>query len=52
MLTIAKDRYDYRELMATLAWKNVALLCEQPYPGIARAKTGCLTTFARGPFAL
>jgi hypothetical protein len=24
MLTIAKNLYDYRELMATLAWKQIA----------------------------
>lgn len=25
MLTIAKNLYDYRRLMTTLAWKNIAL---------------------------
>jgi lipopolysaccharide transport system permease protein len=37
MLTIAKNLYDYRELMATLAWKNVALRYKQAYLGIAWA---------------
>ena len=26
MITIAKNLYDYRELLMTLAWKNVTLL--------------------------
>lgn len=34
MLTIAKNLYDYRELMATLAWKNIALRYKQAYLGI------------------
>ena len=25
MLTLAENLYDYRELMATMAWKNIAL---------------------------
>jgi len=25
MLNLAKNLYDYRELMATLAWKNIAM---------------------------
>ena len=29
MLTIAKNLYDYRELMATLAWKSVTLRHKQ-----------------------
>lgn len=37
MLTIAKHLYDYRELMATLAWKNVTLRYKQAYLGIAWA---------------
>ena len=37
MLTIAKNLYDYRELMATLAWKNIALRYKQAYLGIAWA---------------
>ena len=37
MLTIAKNLYDYRELMATLAWKNVTLRYKQAYLGIAWA---------------
>lgn len=37
MLTIAKNIYDYRELMATLAWKNIALRYKQAYLGIAWA---------------
>ncbi len=34
MLQIAKNIYDYRELMATLAWKNIALRYKQAYLGI------------------
>ncbi len=37
MLTIAKNPYDYRELMATLAWKNIALRYKQAYLGSAWA---------------
>lgn len=37
MLSIAKNLYDYRELMATLAWKNVTLRYKQAYLGIAWA---------------
>jgi lipopolysaccharide transport system permease protein len=37
MLSIAKNLYDYRELMATLAWKNIALRYKQAYLGIAWA---------------
>lgn len=37
MLTIAKNLYDYRELMLTLAWKNIALRYKQAYLGIAWA---------------
>ena len=34
MLQVAKNIYDYRELMATLAWKNIALRYKQAYLGI------------------
>lgn len=37
MLTIAKNLYDYRELLATLSWKNIALRYKQAYMGIAWA---------------
>ncbi len=37
MLRVAKNIYDYRELMATLAWKNIALRYKQAYLGIAWA---------------
>ncbi|KAF0102850.1 MAG: ABC-type polysaccharide/polyol phosphate export systems permease [bacterium] len=37
MLRIAKNLYDYRELMFTLAWKNIALRYKQAYLGIAWA---------------
>jgi lipopolysaccharide transport system permease protein len=37
MLTIAKNLYDYRELMTTLAWKSVTLRYKQAYLGIAWA---------------
>jgi lipopolysaccharide transport system permease protein len=37
MLTIAKNLYDYRELLLTLAWKNVTLRYKQAYLGIAWA---------------
>lgn len=34
MLTIAKNLYDYRELMTTLVWRNIALRYKQAYLGI------------------
>jgi lipopolysaccharide transport system permease protein len=37
MIQVAKNLYDYRELMATLAWKNIALRYKQAYLGIAWA---------------
>jgi lipopolysaccharide transport system permease protein len=37
MIRIAKNLYDYRELMLTLAWKNIALRYKQAYLGIAWA---------------
>jgi lipopolysaccharide transport system permease protein len=37
MLTLTKNLYDYRELMSTLAWKNIALRYKQAYLGIAWA---------------
>lgn len=37
MVSVAKNLYDYRELMATLAWKNIALRYKQAYLGIAWA---------------
>ncbi len=37
MLRVAKNVYDYRELMLTLAWKNIALRYKQAYLGIAWA---------------
>lgn len=37
MLTIAKNIYEYRELMATLAWKNIAMRYKQAYLGIGWA---------------
>jgi lipopolysaccharide transport system permease protein len=37
MLQVAKNIYEYRELMATLAWKNIALRYKQAYLGIAWA---------------
>lgn len=37
MIIIAKNLYDYRELMMTLAWKNVVLRYKQAYLGIAWA---------------
>ncbi|MGO9445580.1 MAG: ABC transporter permease [Thiobacillaceae bacterium] len=43
MLTIAKNLYEYRELMATLAWKNIALRYKQAYLGIAWAVIKPLT---------
>jgi lipopolysaccharide transport system permease protein len=35
MLTIAKNLYDYHELMVMLVWKNIALRYKQAYLGIA-----------------
>lgn len=43
MLTLAKNLYDYRELMAVLAWKNVTLRYKQAYLGIAWAVVKPLT---------
>ena len=37
MLSVARNLYDYRELVATLAWKNIALRYKQAYLGIAWA---------------
>ena len=37
MLRVAKNLYDYRELLFTLAWKNVAVRYKQAYLGIAWA---------------
>jgi lipopolysaccharide transport system permease protein len=37
MIQVAKNIYEYRELMATLAWKNIALRYKQAYLGIAWA---------------
>lgn len=37
MLRAAQDLYDYRELMFTLAWKNISLRYKQAYLGIAWA---------------
>lgn len=37
MLRVAQNLYDYRELVATLAWKNIALRYKQAYLGIAWA---------------
>ena len=37
MLRVAQNLYDYRELMVTLAWKNVAMRYKQAYLGIAWA---------------
>jgi len=37
MLTIARNLYDYRELLLTLAWKSIALRYKQAYLGIAWA---------------
>ena len=34
MLAVAKNLYEYRDLMFTLAWKNVALRYKQTYLGI------------------
>lgn len=37
MLRVAKNIYDYRELMMTLAWKSITLRYKQAYLGIAWA---------------
>ena len=37
MLSVARNLYDYRELVATLAWKNIALRYKQAFLGIAWA---------------
>lgn len=37
MLRVARNLYDYRELLATLAWKNIAIRYKQAYLGIAWA---------------
>jgi lipopolysaccharide transport system permease protein len=37
MIQVAKNIYEYRELMITLAWKNIALRYKQAYLGIAWA---------------
>lgn len=37
MTSLLKNLYDYRELMAVLAWKNVSLRYKQAYLGIAWA---------------
>jgi lipopolysaccharide transport system permease protein len=37
MLRAAQNLYDYRELLATLAWKNITLRYKQAYLGIAWA---------------
>ena len=37
MLAVAKNLYEYRELMFTLAWKNIAIRYKQTYLGIAWA---------------
>ncbi len=37
MIAVFKNLYDYRELMGTLAWKNIALRYKQAYLGIAWA---------------
>ncbi|MBE0547628.1 MAG: ABC transporter permease [Rubrivivax sp.] len=37
MIRVAQNLYDYRELMFTLAWKNVTLRYKQAYLGIAWA---------------
>jgi lipopolysaccharide transport system permease protein len=43
MIQVAKNLYDYRELMVTLAWKNIALRYKQAYLGIAWAIVKPLT---------
>ena len=34
MIRIAKNLYDYRELIAALAWKNIVIRYKQAYLGI------------------
>lgn len=43
MIAVIKNLYDYRELMAVLAWKNIALRYKQAYLGIAWAVLKPLT---------
>lgn len=43
MIAVFKNLYDYRELMAVLAWKNVTLRYKQAYLGIAWAVVKPLT---------
>jgi lipopolysaccharide transport system permease protein len=43
MIAVFKNVYDYRELMAVLAWKNVTLRYKQAYLGIAWAVVKPLT---------
>lgn len=43
MIAVIKNLYDYRELMAVLAWKNVTLRYKQAYLGIAWAVLKPLT---------
>lgn len=43
MLTIARNLYNYRELISVLAWKNIALRYKQAYLGIAWAVLKPLT---------
>lgn len=35
MIAVLKSLYDYRELMAVLAWKNATLRYKQAYLGMA-----------------
>jgi len=37
MLRVARELYDYRELVATLAWKNIAVRYKQAFLGLAWA---------------
>ena len=37
MIQVARNLYDYRQLMATLVWKNIAMRYKQAYLGIAWA---------------
>jgi len=37
MIRVAQNLFDYRELLATLAWKNIAMRYKQAYLGIAWA---------------
>lgn len=43
MIAVLKNLYDYRELMAVLAWKNVTLRYKQAYLGVAWAVVKPLT---------